>query len=248
MRSITHKISIPSIVKIEKGSFDLIGDILIDDNIERVTIIIDQNMHNILSERIDKQLKKIKIEFSFLIMDTNLSLRKLSKVAYNLDNKTQLLLGVGGGSIIDRTKYISYLRKIPWISIPTSPSNDGISSPLSSLYIDNKRVSVPAKMPYGIIIDTNIIMNSPYHMIMSGIGDSVSNITAVYDMELESKHTRNQKDDFSAIFSLQSISSLMGLPIMNVRSEKFIESLLTSLVMSGIAMEMSGTSKPSSGS
>jgi glycerol-1-phosphate dehydrogenase [NAD(P)+] len=172
----------------------------------------------------------------------------LSKIAYNLKNRIQLLLGIDGGSIIDRTKYISYLKKIPWISIPTSPSNDGISSPLSSLYINNKRVSVPAKMPYGIIIDTSIIMDSPYHMLMSGIGDSVSNITAVYDMELESKIRKTQNDDFSAIISLKSINYLMGLPTVNVRTQDFIESLVTSLVMSGIAMEISGTSKPTSGS
>jgi glycerol dehydrogenase-like iron-containing ADH family enzyme len=57
MRSITHKISIPSIVKIENGSFDLIGEILHDDNIKVVIIIIDRNMYNILSKRINTLFK-----------------------------------------------------------------------------------------------------------------------------------------------------------------------------------------------
>jgi len=248
MKSKTHKISIPTILKIGKGAFKYVEEILHDENIEDVMFILDENMYKMLHENIEDIIKNLDITSNYKIIEPNTKIEDLISISYSLDSKIELLVGIGGGSIIDRTKYISYLKKIPWLSVPTSPSNDGFSSPLSSLYINNKRVSVPAKMPYGIVIDTDIIMNCPIHMLISGIGDSVSNITAVYDMNLESNKKMINNDDFSAMVSLQSIDTLLKVQTQDIRSDEFITHLVESLTMSGIAMEIAGSSKPSSGS
>lgn len=248
MKSITHKISIPNILRIARGAFKYIKNILDDEKIEEAIFILDENMFGILQDQIKSITLGLGIDFKYIIIEPNTGVDELTNIAYNLDQKTEFLVGIGGGSIIDRTKYISYLRKIPWLSVPTSPSNDGFSSPFSSLYINNKRVSVPAKMPYGIVIDIDIIMNCPIHMLISGIGDSISNITAVYDMNIDSIHKNEKSDDFSAMVSLQSIEALLNLKFDDIRSEKFITHLVESLSMSGIAMEIAGSSKPSSGS
>jgi glycerol-1-phosphate dehydrogenase [NAD(P)+] len=248
MKSITHKISIPNILRIGKGAFRDIEFIINDEKVEEVIFILDENMFGILHDQIKSITVSLGIDFKYVIIEPNTGIDELMNIAYSLDQKTEFLVGIGGGSIIDRTKYISYLNKIPWLSVPTSPSNDGFSSPLSSLYINNRRVSVPAKMPYGIVLDIDIIMNCPTHMLISGIGDSVSNITAVYDMNIDSTHKNEKSDDFSAMVSLQSIEALLNLKFDDIRSEKFITHLVESLSMSGIAMEIAGSSKPSSGS
>ena len=74
---------------------------------------------------------------------------------------------------------MSFLKKLPFISIPTSTSNDGFSSPGASLLVNGRRMSLPAKTPYGIIIDIDVIKGAPEKFIFSGIGDLVSNITAL---------------------------------------------------------------------
>ena len=41
------------------------------------------------------------------------------------------VVGVGGGKVLDFAKYTSYLLRLPYISVPTSMSNDGFCSPTS---------------------------------------------------------------------------------------------------------------------
>jgi glycerol-1-phosphate dehydrogenase [NAD(P)+] len=48
--------------------------------------------------------------------------------------------------------------------------------------------------------------------------------------------------------SLQSIDTLLKVQTQDIRSDEFITHLVESLTMSGIAMEIAGSSKPSSGS
>ena len=59
--------------------------------------------------------------------------------------------------VIDAAKYAAYLRKLPFISVPTSASSDGFSSASASLLVNGRRTSVPAKLAYGIIADTDVI-------------------------------------------------------------------------------------------
>lgn len=51
-----------------------------------------------------------------------------SAIAFALPNSTQAVIGLGGGKVIDAAKYMGFLRKLPFISVPTSASSDGFSS------------------------------------------------------------------------------------------------------------------------
>lgn len=74
-----------------------------------------------------------------------------------------------------------------FISVPTSSSSDGFSSASASLLVQGKRTSVPARLAYGIIVDTQVIRTAPEKFIYSGIGDMISKITALYDWIFEEK-------------------------------------------------------------
>ena len=73
------------------------------------------------------------------------------------------------------------------MSIPTSISNDGFASPMSSIYVKGKRKSLQAKIPEAVIVDTKVVKESPARFIYSGIGDLVSNITAIYELDNRNK-------------------------------------------------------------
>ena len=64
-------------------------------------------------------------------------------LAFGLPNATQAVIGLGGGKVIDAAKYIGFLRKLPFISVPTSASSDGFSSASASLIVNGRRNSVP---------------------------------------------------------------------------------------------------------
>ena len=54
-------------------------------------------------------------------------------------HKINIALGVGGGTSIDVAKLSSSRENIPFISVPTAASHDGISSPIASIKQDASR-------------------------------------------------------------------------------------------------------------
>jgi len=116
------------------------------------------------------------------------------------DNDTHLVIAVGGGKVIDTVKYACSRLSKPVLVIPTTLSNDGISSPVSVVSIVNVD-SIGVRPPIGIVIDIGIVKKAPKHTILAGIGDLISNISAVEDWRLAHEYTGLQIDRFAEIVS-----------------------------------------------
>ena len=155
---------------------------------------------------------------------------------------------MGGGKGIDAGYYAAFLRYLPFISVPTSSSSDGFSSASASLLVQGKRTSVPARLAYGIIVDTQVIRTAPEKFIYSGIGDMISKITALYDWIFEEKAGCGEVNDFAVMIAKKAVNSFVRTPYESIKDELFLKELLDSLAMSGIANEIAGSSAPTSGS
>src|SRR5271169_701101 len=99
-------------------------------------------------------------------------------------SKPHVLFGVGGGTIIDAAKISSGSQNIPFISVPTTVSHDGIASPLASIKGSDKPYSILVQAPMAIIADTEVIGQAPWRFVVSGCGDVISKFTAVKDWKL----------------------------------------------------------------
>uniref|UniRef100_UPI004057C4B2 iron-containing alcohol dehydrogenase family protein n=1 Tax=Candidatus Electrothrix sp. TaxID=2170559 RepID=UPI004057C4B2 len=159
--------------------------------------------------------------------------------------KIDLIIGCGGGKTLDVAKYVSFLRRIPYIALPTALSNDGFCSPQCSLDFKGKKRTLPAAMPYGVVVDTEVCLRAPKILWLSGIGDLVSKITAVQDWKLAFNIKGTQVDDFAALLSDATVFQLMAKPEHDLESMRL---LATALMLNGIAMEICGSSRPASGS
>jgi len=94
------------------------------------------------------------------------------------------MIAVGGGSVIDIAKLASFNYGVPFISIPTAASHDGIASPRASIKEKVGSVSMQARSPVAVLADTSIISKAPYRMLASGCADVISNLTAILDWQL----------------------------------------------------------------
>ena len=109
-----------------------------------------------------------------------------------------LVIGIGGGKVIDTAKYAAHINNIPCVSIPTSISNDGICSPISVLKEkQNKHVSLGATMPIALFVPIHIIEKLSDESLISGIGDLLSNLSAIEDWRLANKETNERIDDYA---------------------------------------------------
>lgn len=160
-----------------------------------------------------------------------------------------VVVGFGGGRVLDTAKYAAHISKAVYICLPTSLSNDSLASPFSVLgSVGVNRKTFSCKIPAAIVVDTDMIINSPASQTLSGIGDTISKHTALFDWKLSADKTGTHVEDFAYAISRMSFDSVYHCDDKNLKSRTFIRILSRALVMGGLAMEIAGSSRPCSGS
>lgn len=158
------------------------------------------------------------------------------------------IIGMGGGRVLDVCKYAAYVSKRPLLSIPTTAANDGLASPIAVLKRqDDKPKSLGCAMPSMMVIDTAVIRSAPPALIKAGIGDTISNYMALLDWKLACERGKDEMNGYAYLMSQNALSALLRTQY-DVICPAFVEVLVNSLVLSGIAMDFAGSSRPVSGS
>jgi glycerol-1-phosphate dehydrogenase [NAD(P)+] len=157
------------------------------------------------------------------------------------------IVGVGGGRSVDVAKMISFNLNIPFISVPTSASHDGISSPFVSIRGQDKPYSLKAHAPIGVIADTKLISEAPYRLQASGCGDLIGKITAVKDWEL----ARDDNNEYFGSYAANLANMSAKIIIENSSKLSYranIRTIVEALISAGVASCIAGSSRPCSGS
>lgn len=158
------------------------------------------------------------------------------------------IVSMGGGKTLDVAKYAAFVSKRPFLSIPTTMAHDGIVSPIAVLKRqDGKPKSLGCAMPSMMILDTELIASCPPQLIKAGIGDTISNYMALKDWDFAVSRGQDEMNGYAYMMSRTSLDALMKTQFDHICPE-FLDVLANSLVLSGIAMDYAGSSRPVSGS
>ncbi|MCD7790696.1 MAG: iron-containing alcohol dehydrogenase family protein [Bacteroides thetaiotaomicron] len=233
---------------IGRGNLSKVTDILIDHNISGKILyvsdpVVDKLYGNIVRPQIEKvgKLKEESVDYNTIAFSMLVAERV---IATDID----CIVGMGGGKVLDVCKYAAYISKTPFLSIPTTMANDGIASPIAVLKRkDKKPKSLGCAVPAMLILDTEIVMSSPIQLIKAGIGDTISNYMALLDWEFACSRGKDEMNGYAYLMSKTSLDCLMKTQYSSICPE-FIDVLANSLVISGIAMDFAGSSRPVSGS
>lgn len=242
------EISIPTLLRIKPNALYKLGKYLRKEQFVRIGLFYGSGLKEMFEEQLKITFDSSEIELVYEdVVETN-AIEDIYKTAYSLPETVQAIVAIGGGKVIDYCKYIAFMLQIPIISVPTSISNDGFASPGASLFVNGKRKSLKAKIPFGVVIDTEIIRKSPSYYTYSGIGDLISKYTAVYDWKAAYRVRQEPVNDFAVLISTNAVENIVNYKNKDIEDLEFLRLICGCLVMSGVAMEVSGSSRPASGS
>ena len=236
---------LPRIVVTGPGVLEQLPAVIAElDLPERGLIVCDSNTLKIAGRQVNEyleigghQMKKIVVEGA--------NSQELLRVEDALDS-IDFLIGVGGGRPIDLAKQAGFNKNIPFVSIPTAASHDGFGSARSSIRQAGRKTSMQAIPPIAVVADTTIISRAPSRLLAAGVGDIVSNQTAVLDWRLD-----GQKADYSEYAAALSEMAAQlvedGIEKVASGTEEGVRLVVKALISSGVAMSIAGTSRPASG-
>ena len=159
------------------------------------------------------------------------------------------IIGVGGGKSVDVGKLAASKLNIPFFSVPTSASHDGIASPFASIKGTRKHHSIKAKPPVGILADVDLIAAAPPKLFAAGCGDLVAKLTAVRDWQLGHDATGEYYGEYAASLALMSAHMVLDNSKRMGRTDRSaVRDLVEALISTGVAAGIAGTSRPCSGS
>jgi glycerol-1-phosphate dehydrogenase [NAD(P)+] len=215
----------------------------------KALVIADSKSQEIAGKTVGEFLERSGLKVDYLQIITMAEKDLITVEQQVLATNPQILFGVGGGTIIDAAKISSCTQNIPFISIPTTVSHDGIASPLASIKSPDKPYSILAQAPLAIIADTEIIANAPWRFTISGCADAIAKFTSVKDWQLAHKEKKEYYGGYAASLALMSAKLVSeNAELIVNRKEEGLRVLLEALISCGVAMSIAGSSRPCSGS
>jgi glycerol-1-phosphate dehydrogenase [NAD(P)+] len=157
------------------------------------------------------------------------------------------LVGIGGGRTLDVAKHAASLSALPMVAVATNLAHDGIASPVASLESDGgRKLSYGVQMPIAVVIDLDYVRRSSPGMRRSGIGDAISNLSAIADWRLAERVRGEVVDGVAVTFARTAALAVLHRTD-GIDDSEFLMALAEGLVLSGLAMATAGSSRPCSG-
>lgn len=241
-------VDVPKLLDVEPGVMKRIGKQLARHGFDNIALYFGEGMQELFGAEVFESLAEYNVTVTATETVASVEVGDIVAGAFSLPENTTAVVGIGGGKALDAAKYTALVRSWPFLCVPTSPANDAFASSNVSLVVSGRRLSVKARMAYGILIDVDVIRNSPDAFLYSGVGDLVSKITATEDWLFEERNDRTIVDDCALMISKKAVNSFVRTDLGTIHDRLFVKELLDSLTMSGIAMEIAGSSRPASGS
>ena len=245
MPLLARSVQTPLHIEVRRGAVSNLGKILADGRISSggdVAVVVGPGQGERIAELIRPSLNSADVYTTAGgTLDAALELSaKLRSRSYDA------VVGIGGGTTVDTAKYAATRWALPMVSVATSLANDGVASPVSSLINDGIKGSYGVHLPIAVFVDLDFVENGPDRLNRAGIGDVISNISALADWELGREVRGEPVDGLAASLARMGAQAVLTHPG-DMNDDGFVTILAEALISSGLAMSVSGSSRPCSG-
>lgn len=246
-----HEIVVDDII-IDSGAIKQLPDILKRPNYEdkkSLVMICDENTYEAAGKQVEAIVPGLK---KIVLNPENLHANEhgveAAKKGLDQIGEVDLMIAVGSGTIHDITRYHAYEMKIPFFSVPTAASVDGFVSTVAAMTWHGFKKSFTAVSPIVVIADTDIFKKAPLRLTASGVSDLLGKYTALADWKITHLLTGEYICDEICNMEYEALDRLRdSLDGLTTGDTKAYEDLMYGLLLSGLAMQMTGNSRPASG-
>jgi len=245
MPLLTRMVGVPLLVDIRAGAVSALAPLLADHRISsggRVAVVVGPGQGEAIAASLDAALPSA----SVLHVEGGTVDAAQSLAARLRADFYDAVVGIGGGRLLDTVKWSATLTGLPMVAVATNLAHDGIASPVASLAHEGRKGSYGVQMPVAVVVDLDYVRQSPVRMRRSGIGDAVSNLSAIADWELASRERGESIDGIAVTLARTAALAVLTHPG-TVDDDEFLVTLAEGLVLSGLAMAVAGSSRPCSG-
>lgn len=157
-------------------------------------------------------------------------------------------IAVGSGTINDLTKLAAGRCGLPYMSVGTAGSMDGYTAFGASISYKGAKQTFNCPAPLAVIADIDIIARAPKEMNASGYADLIAKIPSGADWiiadALGIEPINPVAWDLTQTHLREMVSNPAGIP---EGDKTAILGLMEGLIMTGLGMQVSKTSRPASG-
>ncbi len=213
---------------------------------ENIVMVCDENTHGVAGRDVEKMLKVHTVCLNPDGLHANES--GVAAAEALMPRQCDLMLAVGSGTIHDITRYIAYKTGVDFVSVPTAASVDGFVSNVAAMTWQGAKKTLTAVSPIAMVADSKILAEAPQKLTASGVGDLLGKYIALLDWKIGHILT----DEYYCEEIVRMEEKALELLVKNIEaiasnSPKATEILMYGLVLSGLAMQMAGNSRPASG-
>ena len=241
-----HKAGFSRVI-IESGAINRVPEVIRSYGAKKVFLLADHFTYAAAGERVAGVLEAAGIPFTVYCLPGEERIEPdehaVGSVAMHFDYACDLILGVGSGVVNDIGKIIANLTNRQYVIFGTAPSMDGYASATSSTIRDSLKVSLDSRVPDTVIGDLDILAQAPMRMILSGLGDMLAKYISI-------AHIINGEYYCERVAELvnEGLAACMdNLAGIAKRDKSAIAAVMNGMVLSGIAANYAGVSRPASG-
>ncbi len=159
------------------------------------------------------------------------------------------LVAVGSGTVTDIGKAVAAGQRLPYAVVQTAGSVNGFADDRSVLLVSGVKRTTPTTWADALVVDTEVLVDAPPELNVSGFADLIATFTAPADWYLA---TLLGMDDVYlptvvALAREQGGELLAAAPLVPRAERGALERVAATLTLSGISMGIAGTTAPCSG-
>jgi glycerol-1-phosphate dehydrogenase [NAD(P)+] len=242
---LARMIPTPVVVDVRRGAIADLADLLADQRIStagRVAVALGPRSGAELAARVRPFLR----EADFYTVTAGTVDAALQLAAQVRGGSYDAIVGIGGGKVLDATKFAAARVGLPMVAVATNLAHDGIGSPVSILDNDAGRGSYGVPAPLAVVVDLDVVRQAPRRSVRAGVGEVASNLSAIADWELAHDLHGEAVDGLAMAFARTAAEAVLHHPG-TLADDDFLRCLAEGLVLSGVAMVVAGSTRPCSG-